>query len=65
MKVYVDHDACQANGQCEAMAPNLFRLTDDDELEFAFDGQPLPAESEDDARYAVSACPVRALTIDS
>ncbi|MHA3020617.1 ferredoxin [Mycobacterium sp. BMJ-28] len=64
MKVSVVRDRCQGNGQCEAVAPSLFHLDEDDIAVFSHEGQSLPAELEDDATSAIEACPVRALIAD-
>lgn len=62
MKITVDRDTCEGHGQCAAVAPDLFRLNDDGDLELTYnDTQNIPAERVDDARHAMSCCPVLAL----
>jgi ferredoxin len=61
VRIEVDYDLCEANGVCEAVAPEVFRLTDDEELELL---QPEPTpDQERDARTAVARCPRAALRI--
>lgn len=60
MKVIVDRERCEGHGQCEAMAPELFRLYDNGELHLLF-REDVPAEQADAARRAVTCCPVSAL----
>lgn len=61
MRVVVDKMVCEANGVCEALAPEVFQLDDDDELHIL---QPEPpAELEAKARAAVDRCPKLALAI--
>ena len=61
MKVHVDFDLCESNGLCEAMAPDVFELDDDDYL------QVLTHEVTDENRErvdrAVAACPKSAISI--
>ena len=53
---------CEANGVCERLAPDVFELNDDDELQIL---QPDPPEGLHDAvRQAVDRCPKLALAID-
>ena len=61
MRVHVDKLVCEANGVCERMAPEVFELNDDDELEIL---QPVPpADLHDRVRDAVDRCPKLALSI--
>lgn len=61
MKVTVDFDLCESNGVCEAMAPDVFELDDDDNLQI------LRAEVTDENRervdQAVNGCPKAAISI--
>jgi ferredoxin len=53
---------CEANGVCERLAPDVFRLNDDDELEIL---QPEPPEHLHAAtRQAVDRCPKLALALE-
>jgi ferredoxin len=62
VRIHVDRDLCEANGLCEQLAPAVFRLDDDDELELL---QPSPApEHEADARLAAERCPRAALLVE-
>ena len=61
MRVDVDKLVCEANQVCERIAPEVFRLDDDDELEIL---QPNPpAELHDKVRDAVDRCPKLALSL--
>lgn len=62
MKVKVDFDLCESNALCEALAPDVFELDDDDRLH-------LKKEELDEAdvaavRRAVAACPRAAISLD-
>lgn len=62
MRVQVDPMVCEANGVCERLAPDVFRLNDDDELEIL---QPEPPEHLHAAtRQAVDRCPKLALALE-
>ncbi|GAA2093892.1 ferredoxin [Actinomadura alba] len=61
MEVRVDPLVCEANGVCEGLAPEVFRLDDDDVLHIE---QPNPpAELADRVRHAVRSCPKAALSV--
>lgn len=61
MRVEVDKLVCEANQVCERIAPEVFRLDDEDELEIL---QPNPpADLHDKVRDAVDRCPKLALAI--
>ncbi|WP_131742441.1 ferredoxin [Actinomadura roseirufa] len=62
MRVRVDPLACEANGVCAGLAPEVFDLTDDDELRIL--RPDVPAEEADRVRHAVRSCPKAALTLD-
>jgi ferredoxin len=62
MEVRVDPLVCEANGVCVGLAPEVFDLDDDDELQI-LQAQP-PAELADRVRHAVRSCPKAALTFD-
>ena len=61
MKVKVDYDLCESNALCEAFAPDIFQVDDDDNLQLLSD-QVTP-ENEDRIKQAVAACPKAALSI--
>lgn len=60
IKVEVDMGLCQNYGQCVFEAPRIFKLNEDDKLEYL-------AEAEDDERdqveAAVDVCPMQAIRI--
>jgi ferredoxin len=62
MKVSVDRNECLGNAQCVMAAPDLFELRDDEDQVSVLQEE-VPAELEDDARYAVNLCPVQALLL--
>ncbi len=62
MKVSVDFDLCESNALCEALAPDVFELDDD---EFLHVKKPdIGPEDVDAVRRAVAACPRAAITLD-
>ncbi|WP_067812448.1 ferredoxin [Actinomadura kijaniata] len=62
MKVSVDPLVCEANAVCVGIAPEVFDLTDDDELEILL--PEVPADQADKVRHAVRSCPKAALTLE-
>jgi ferredoxin len=62
MKIVVDRDKCVSLGICEGLAPNLFVLNDDGELEVD-ESTDVPEEEIELVRSAVSGCPVNALRL--
>lgn len=60
MRLEVDHESCEANAVCEAFAPDVFEVDDDDNLHIR--SQPTP-ENIERVRQAVSSCPKIALTL--
>ena len=61
MRVVVDRDLCESNGVCEGLAPEVFRIDDDDELELL---QEQPDESlRSKVQDAVRSCPKQALSL--
>jgi ferredoxin len=61
-RVEVDYDACESNALCEAMAPDVFRLDDDDFLQV--DNPVVTDENRQRVTQAVAACPKSALRIN-
>ena len=62
MKIKVDYDLCESNALCEAMAPEVFEVDDDDDLQ-------LKTEETTDAnlenvKRAVAACPRAAISLE-
>jgi ferredoxin len=60
-KVKVDYDLCESNAMCEALAPDVFRLDDNDDL--WVDDPTVTDENRDRIEQAVAACPKAALSI--
>jgi ferredoxin len=60
-KIMVDWDLCEANGICEAMAPEAFEIDDDDMLQVLDDV--VTADNEDRIQRAVAGCPKSALSV--
>ena len=61
MKVKADYDLCEANAMCEALAPEVFEVDDDDNLNLHTDE--ITPDNEEHVRQAVAACPKAALAI--
>jgi ferredoxin len=61
MRVAVDPDACEANGICAGLAPEVFELDDDDSLHIRVDQ--VPPRLADRVRHAVGSCPKTALRL--
>lgn len=62
MRVTVDPMVCEANGICEQLAPEVYELTDEDDLIIK---QPdVPPELEDRVRQSVDRCPKLALRVE-
>jgi ferredoxin len=59
MKVRVDTERCEGHGQCAAVAPDIFELTDDGFPQLRFNE--LPTSLELRAHVAIQSCPVNAL----
>jgi ferredoxin len=61
-KIKVDFDLCESNALCEAMAPEVFELDDDDFLQVNAD-ETTP-ENIDNVKRAVAACPRAAISLE-
>ncbi|MDO9458263.1 ferredoxin [Nocardioides sp.] len=61
MKIKVDFDLCESNALCEAMAPEVFELDDDDYL--VVKTEETTPDNVDDVRRAVAACPRAAISL--
>jgi ferredoxin len=60
IKIEVDMALCQHYGQCVFEAPNIFKLNDDDKLEYLASAD----DSErDNVESAVDVCPMQAIRI--
>lgn len=58
LKINVDMDKCQHYGQCVFDAPNVFRLNDEDKLEY----EATADDSEkDNIQLAIDICPMQAI----
>ncbi len=55
MKIKVDFDLCESNALCEALAPEVFELDDDDFLQLKTDET--TDENIGERPAAVAACP--------
>lgn len=69
MKVKVDFDLCEANAVCMDVAPELFKVDDDDNIHLLVKGASdevsgdVPANLQDKLKEAVRLCPRQALSI--
>jgi ferredoxin len=61
MKIKVDFDLCESNAMCEALAPDVFELDDDDFLQLNTDE--VTPENEQRVRQAGAACPRAAISL--
>ena len=62
MRIKVDFDLCESNALCEAIAPDVFELDDDDYLQLKTDQT--TDENLDAVRRAVAACPRAAISLE-
>lgn len=62
MKIKVDFDRCESNALCEAMAPDVFELDDDDYL--VVKSEETTEETIADVKRAVAACPRAAISLE-
>ncbi|MGH3456799.1 ferredoxin [Aeromicrobium sp.] len=60
-RVEVDYDVCESNALCEAMAPDVFALDDDDDLQI--EDPTVTGENRSGVEQAVASCPKSALRI--
>ena len=61
MKIKVDYDLCESNALCEAMAPEVFEVDDDDNLQLKIDET--TNENIENVKRAVAACPRAAISL--
>ncbi len=61
MKVKVDFDRCESNALCEALAPDVFEIDDDDYLQLK--QEDVDGEAVEPVRRAVAACPRQAISL--
>lgn len=62
MRIKVDFDLCESNALCEAMAPEVFELDDDDYL--VLKAEETTPDNVEDVKRAVAACPRAAITLE-
>lgn len=62
MKIHVDYNRCTGLGICESLAPDVFEVNDDGELELKADS--VPDGQLVDVEAAVDGCPTEALSIE-
>ena len=62
MRIKVDFDLCESNALCEAIAPDVFELDDDDYLQLKTDET--TDENIERVRRAVASCPRAAISIE-
>jgi ferredoxin len=61
MRIEVDRELCEANERCVQVAPDIFSLDDDEELQIATPGDDVDPML---VAKAVASCPRNALTSD-
>jgi ferredoxin len=62
MKIKVDYDLCESNALCEAMAPEVFEVDDDDNLQLKTEDT--TDANLDNVKRAVAACPRAAISLE-
>ena len=60
-RIKVDFDLCESNALCEALAPDVFELDDDDFLQVQTDE--VTDENRQRVEQAVAACPRAAISL--
>lgn len=60
-RIEVDYDLCESNGLCEDVAPQVFRVEDDDTLTVLVDF--VADDDLDDVQRAIDRCPKQALRL--
>lgn len=61
MKLQLDNDACQGQGRCYAIAPELFDADDEGYAVLLVEGE-IPAELEESAQLCIDNCPEFAIS---
>jgi len=61
VRVEADWDACEANGVCAGLVPEVFEVDDQDNLNILVDE--IPSRLEQQVRRAVVSCPKMALRV--
>jgi ferredoxin len=62
MRIVVNRDLCEGNAQCEKIAPEIFRVGDDDQVALLQDRPPETLRAK--AEQAVRRCPRQALAVE-
>jgi ferredoxin len=62
MRIIVDRERCTGQAMCESVAPDIFQVTDDGQVEIQVAVVPDGRLSE--AEWAVSCCPNEALELE-
>lgn len=60
MQVQVDWDVCENHGQCAVVAPDVFRIDDDGQLQHESEVDDARAE---EVEEAADLCPVQAIRV--
>jgi ferredoxin len=60
MRVHVDPDRCEGHGKCEAAAPEVFRLGDDDLSQVLVEDVPEALQAK--VERAIQLCPRQAIS---
>jgi ferredoxin len=63
MRVAVDAKHCQGHTMCNMVAPELFRLDDEDGHSYVVDPE-VPPGQENAARAGMAACPEQAISVE-
>ena len=63
-KIVIDYELCEANQVCEGIAPEVFRVEEDDTLT-VLQAQPDPAEHYEDCKRAEQRCPRGAIKLEA
>jgi len=61
MRIVVDRDRCTGQAMCESIGPDIFRVTDDGQVEILV--AVVPDGRLREAEWAVSCCPNEALEL--
>jgi ferredoxin len=61
MKIVVDYDLCEANAICMDIAPQIFKVDENDELQILVENPPEELRSR--VEEAVRLCPRQAISI--
>lgn len=61
MKIKVDFDLCESNALCEALAPEVFELDDNDYL--VIKQEDVTDENRANVQKAIAACPRSAISM--